>query len=395
MFVTYANADAQKGQLTWRPSDSRVSTNELDQWILSDLQELLKTIQVEMEAYRLYNMVPAVLSFMDDLTNWYIRRSRRRFWKSENDGDKNDAYATLYQVLIDFSKVLAPILPFLAEEIYQILVREVDATQPVSVHLCAFPLPKEQWTRPQLVEKMNGAREAVNLGRSLRAQYNLKNRLPLASIRIAVRTEEQRESLLSLKGLIQEELNVKEVQVSLDESSLVTLCAKANFKTLGKRMGKTMKTVAEAIGEWDHEKVQSLLSGNNITLPEGEISAQDIIVVREVPRGLVVEASTNMTVALDTVVTEDLLKEGLARECVNRIQNLRKGQGLDVTDKISIQAHTSSDLFIRILEEHQNYIQSEVLGKEIQILSQPLEAEKTKATVEYEGQQVVFVVQAE
>ncbi len=138
-FVSNHNADAAKGQLNWKPGQEVKSENELDRWMLATLQDLAAKVEVEMKAYRLYNVVPAVIAAVDDLTNWYVRRSRRRFWKSENDGDKNAAYATMYKVLVDFSKILAPFLPLLAEEIYQILVREVDANAPVSVHLCEFP----------------------------------------------------------------------------------------------------------------------------------------------------------------------------------------------------------------------------------------------------------------
>src|SRR5690606_24375267 len=197
LFTTYANADDAKGQLSWRPGMPRASANELDRWILSDLQALLRRVSVEMEAYRLYNVVPALVEFVDDLTNWYIRRSRRRFWKSENDGDKNDAYATLYTVLVEFSKTLAPFLPFLSEEIYQILVREQvikasdaganhdsplsDAarTVPLSVHHEDYPTFDPTLFDEALNAKMALAREAVALGRALRAERNIKNRQPL------------------------------------------------------------------------------------------------------------------------------------------------------------------------------------------------------------------------
>ena len=259
LFITYANADEGKGQLSWRPDFAAAakgsmagagaaavpgarSPNELDRWILSDLQQLLTKVQTEMDAYRLFNVVPAVVEFIDDLTNWYIRRSRRRFWKSEDDQDKNFAYATLYRVLVDFSKVLAPFLPFLAEEIYQILVREPGPSGntgvPVSVHLCDFPVFDPGLHDPALNAKMARVRQAVNLGRSLRSQHNIKNRQPLRQLIVVVRNEQQKREILDMEDLIREELNVKSVEVSLDESSLVTYKGKANFKSLGAAPGK-------------------------------------------------------------------------------------------------------------------------------------------------------------
>ena len=362
LFVTYANADAGKGQLAWKPSDNLVSQNELDRWILSDLQQLLLKVQTEMDAYRLYNVVPAVVTFIDDLTNWYIRRSRRRFWKSENDQDKNFAYATLYRVLVDFSKVLAPFLPFLAEEMYQILVRETDADAPVSVHLCDFPQFDPALHDPVLNAKMVRVREAVNLGRSLRSQHNIKNRQPLRKLIVVVRGEEQKREIMAMEELIREELNVKTVTVSLDESSLVTYGAKANFKSLGKRLGKSMKTVAEKVALLSHEEIKSLLSGQSLALPEGEISAEDIMVVREVKEGLVVEASAELTVALDTGIDHVLRLEMLARESVSKIQNLRKDSGFEVTDKVEVYVKTGSGLFREAMETHLSYITAEVLA---------------------------------
>ncbi|MFC1585606.1 isoleucine--tRNA ligase [Fibrobacterota bacterium] len=389
LFVTYANADSGKGQLTWKPGDRIKSENELDRWILSDLQVLLENIQTEMEAFRLYNVVPALVQFIDDLTNWYIRRSRRRFWKSENDRDKNFAYATLYRVLVDFSQVLAPFLPFLSEEIYQILVREVDSDQPESVHLCGFPMPEEELKDAGLVERMGLAREAVNLGRALRAQKNIKNRQPLASLHIAVGSREKKEQLACLEDLIKDELNVKTVDISLDEASLVSFKAKANFKALGPRMGKTMKDVARKVSGFSHDQVKELLDGGTIEIEEGALKSDDIVVVREVREGLAVETGGGLTVALDTVITEDLLHEGLARECVNKIQNLRKESGFAVTDKIVLTAETRAPVFKETFKKHENFVVSEVLADSVNFTENNLDSQ---AVIEYNGQIISFQV---
>lgn len=405
LFVTYANADVAKGQLTWRPGDApqsggTVSKNELDRWILSDLQQLLAKVQTEMDAFRLYNVVPAVVEFIDDLTNWYIRRSRRRFWKSEDDQDKNAAYATLYRVLTDFSKVLAPFLPFLAEEIHQILVREPwEADQmakgaagrpPVSVHLADFPVVEPALLDPKLNAKMAMVRQAVNLGRALRSHHNIKNRQPLRQLIVVVRNEEQKADVLSMEDLIREELNVKAVAISLDESSLVTYKAKANFKSLGARLGKAMKPVAEKVAKLGHEEIKSLLSGNRISLPEGDLTADDIQVVREVREGIVVEASPDLTVALDTTVDHGLKLEMLARESISKIQNLRKDTGLEVTDQVEVRVKTSSVLFREALDKHISYISAEVLASFLGF-SESVEAAEEN-TLDVNGEIAVFSV---
>jgi isoleucyl-tRNA synthetase len=346
-----------------------------------------------MDAYRLYNVVPAVLGFIDDLTNWYIRRSRRRFWKSENDQDKNYAYATLYRVLVEFSKVLAPFLPFLAEEIYQILVREPalkSGQEPVSVHLCAFPQFDSAQHDPALNGKMARVRAAVNLGRSLRSLHTIKNRQPLRKLIVVARSEEQKQEFLAMEDLIREELNIKNVEVSLDESTLVTYAAKANFKSLGKRLGKNMKTVAEKVALLTHPEIKSLLSGQSINLAEGEIVAEDILVIREVKPGLVVEASTDLTVALDTRIDHELRLEMLARESVSKIQNLRKESGLEVTDRVEVFVKTESPLFREAVETYLSYITAEVLASFLGFSESV--SEKDGNTLDINGEMAVFSV---
>jgi isoleucyl-tRNA synthetase len=404
LFVTYANADAGKGQLAWRPGQDLKSENELDRWILSDLQQLLAKVQTEMDAYRLFNVVPAVVEFIDDLTNWYIRRSRRRFWKSENDQDKNHAYATLYKVLVEFSKVLAPFLPFLAEEMYQILVREPErdgtlvktplnapgGNVPVSVHLCDFPTLDKTLLDPLLNLKMARVRQAVNMGRSLRSQHNLKNRQPLRKIIVVVRDAQLQGQITDMEALIKDELNVKELEVSVDESTLVTYQAKANFKSLGARLGKSMKTVAEKVAKLSHEEIKSVLSGRPFALEEGALTAEDILVVRETRAGLVVEASPELTVALDTEVDHALRLEMLARESVSKIQNLRKDSGFEVTDQVMVNVKTVSALFREALDTHFTYITAEVLASSLGF-SESIDAEAGNS-LDINGEIAVFSV---
>lgn len=365
LFTTYANADAAKGQLDWTPDQERRSENELDRWIIAVQQELLAKIEQEMEGFRLYNVVPALVEFIDSLTNWYIRRSRRRFWKSENDGDKNDAYATLYEVLSTLSRSLAPFLPFLAEEIWQILQREVKEGAEVSVHLTSFPTADSSKGDAELVERMRLVRSIVEMGRVLRAKHNLKNRQPLAKITVASQNSAKRQLAQEMQDLILEELNVQTMEIVAEEEELVHFSAKANFKALGARLGKQMKAVAAEIAKLTSAQVSALLRGETLQLDNTLITADDIIVVRDVREGMVVEANSDFTVALDTVITPALDRAGMARELLSRIQQHRKELDLQVTQRITLQLFTDNPDLKEAVEEHKVWIAEEVQADRI------------------------------
>lgn len=367
LLVDYANLDASKDQLSWKPGDSVQSDVELDRWILAIQQELLKSIQEEMEAFRLYNVVPAILEFIDSLTNWYIRRSKERFWKSSNDDDKNQAYATLYEVMVNLSKILAPFLPFFAEEMYQILVREVPGaseTSEDSVHLCDFPTAQPELEDPELVHQMAMVREVINMGRSLRAKNELKTRQPLQSISVVVRSDEDQGLIERMQSLILDELNIKELLFAKEESELVELSAKANFKLLGKRFGKDMKTAAGEIAQLNGAAIQSLQAGHKVDISLGSIELDEIIIQREVKPGMVVDANEQFTIAIDTSITPELELECLARELVNRIQTTRKSQDFDVSDKIKVVLATESSKVKDSLKQHLEYVTRETQTQE-------------------------------
>ena len=239
-FVTYANVDG------WTPPATFTfkSANELDRWIVSELNNLIGSVNREMEEYNLFRVVPLLVEFIDNLTNWYIRRSRRRFWKSENDTDKNDAYTTLYWVLVEFSKVMAPFLPFLTEAIYRNLVAQRNSGAPGSVHCTAYPVHSPSLVHLELDEKMRCVRSIVTMARALRSRFNLKIRQPLSELTVVIRDDEKRSLLRDMASLIREELNVKRVRFDAIEDSVVALSAKANFKRLGKVLGPKMKDAA-------------------------------------------------------------------------------------------------------------------------------------------------------
>ena len=361
-FVSNHNADAAKGQLNWKPGEEVKSDNELDRWMLATLQDLALKVEVEMKAYRLYNVVPAIVSAVDDLTNWYVRRSRRRFWKSENDGDKNAAYATMYKVLVDFSKILAPFLPLLAEEIYQILVREVDANAPVSVHLCEFPSADRSLMDEKLVKRIAMVRGLVEMGRSIRATNTVKNRMPLASMTVVPHSAEARDVAEKMKGLILEELNVREMKFLDDETALVKLSAKPNFlaiKAKGPEYARHMKDITKKLSALSADEIKSLQNGETIHFEFGDVGADCLMISRLVPEGLAVSADPHFTVALDLKITDDLRRACVARELVNRIQNRRKEQGYAITDKITITLYSESETFKLAVSENGDYVKNE------------------------------------
>lgn len=367
-FVSNHNADAAKGQLTWHPGEDVKSENELDRWMLATLQDLAAKVEVEMKAYRLYNVVPAIIAAVDDLTNWYVRRSRRRFWKSENDGDKNAAYATMYKVLVDFSKILAPFLPLLAEEIYQILVREVDANAPVSVHLCEFPSADKSLMDEALVNRIAMVRGMVEMGRVIRATNNVKNRMPIASMTVVAHGEVEKNVAESMKDLILEELNVREMKFLEDETVLVKLSAKPNFlgiKAKGPEYAKNMKVISAKLNSLTAAEIKALQNGETIKFDFGEVGADCLMIQRIVPEGLAVEADSHFTVALDLKITDDLRCACVARELVNRIQNRRKDQNYTITDKIEVTLFSDSEVFKQAVAENEAYIAGETQAVKI------------------------------
>ncbi len=367
-FVSNHNADAAKGQLNWKPGQEVKSDNELDRWMLATLQDLAAKVEVEMKAYRLYNVVPAVIAAVDDLTNWYVRRSRRRFWKSENDGDKNAAYATMYKVLVDFSKILAPFLPLLAEEIYQILVREVDANAPVSVHLCEFPSADKSLMDEKLVERIAMVRGMVEMGRVIRATNNVKNRMPIASMTVVAHGTEEKNVAETMKDLILEELNVREMKFLEDETKLVQLSAKPNFlaiKAKGPDYAKNMKVISAKLNSLSVDEIKALQNGETIKFDFGEVGADCLMLNRIVADGMAVEANQHFTVALDLKITDELRRACVARELVNRIQNRRKDQNYAITDKIEVTLFSASDVFKQAVAENEAYIAGETQAVKI------------------------------
>ena len=362
-FITYANID------NFEPQDDKMPqnvSNVLDKWILSSLSQMVEEIRTEMDRYNLQKGANRFAKFIDDLTNWYIRRSRRRFWKSQNDTDKTEAYATLYYCLVTFCKAAAPFIPFITEAIYQNLR---TGAMPESVHLCDYPTPDD--CRDIYLEKqMEYTMNAVSLGRFLRTQNNLKVRQPLSRALLVAPDAEAEKMLSETVSIIAEELNVKSVGFEADEGALVKRSAKANFKVLGAKLGKNMKEGAAQIAKFTDAEVASIVKGNpvNINFADGsnaEITADDLIIQREQKPGMTVATENGITIALDTNLNDELIAEGFARELVSKIQNLRKESGFDVADRITVTLkHSACDAAVA---KFTDYISTETLAEKITV----------------------------
>jgi isoleucyl-tRNA synthetase len=358
-FVTYARVDG------WTPAAAAAAapapTSRMDRWILSALDRLTQEVGGAMDQYDLQAAVRAFVRFIGDLTNWYIRRSRRRFWKSDDDADKAAAYATLYEVLLTFSRIAAPFTPFVSEAIYGNLRRP---DMPASVHWCDFPAADGARRDPALEREMEAAMVVVGLGRQLRAKHDLKVRQPLAGIHVVCADSGLRTSLEELRGVIAEELNVREVWFNADEHALAHVRAKPNFRTLGPRLGPAIKAAAEIVRNLPHETLADIQQGGRVMITVGgrevEIGPDDILIERIPKDGLAVAAEGELVVGLETALSPDLRREGLAREIVSRIQNLRKARDYEVTQRIRVRYW--GDAAVReAIAAHRDYIAAETL----------------------------------
>jgi isoleucyl-tRNA synthetase len=310
------------------------------------------------------------MQFIEYLNNWYIRRSRRRFWKSvgpESDTDKNEAYGTLYGVLKTPITVAAPFIPFATDAIWQNLRAPSD---PESVHLTDFPTAREERRDRELEFKMEVVQHAVSMGRALRAQYNIKVRQPLKSVELVTLNPEEKKVLLEMEEIIREELNVKNVIFRDNEEDLVEYEAKANFRVMGKELGKNMKAAAEKIASLSQSEIQGLLKGATLSIELGEsgrsidITAEKLDIRRLEKANLKVLNEGTLTVGLDTEITAELSREGDVRDLVRGVQNLRKESGLEVTDRIVLTLFGSQRLK-SAWEAFSDYVASETLSSKM------------------------------
>ncbi len=362
-FALYANIDKFNFSDALIPYEERPET---DRWIISKLNSLVAEYEQLMDQYEVTKAARAVSTFtIDHLSNWYVRRSRRRFWKSEMNKEKLSAYQTLYECLIKVAKLTSPFAPFVAEEIYQNLNSETKLEKFESVHLADFP--DAGYRESALEEKMEIAQNVVYLTRAVRAKNNLKVRQPLKKIMVVLDKDKQ-EALTRMREVVLDEVNIKELIVLSDDADFVNKSAKANFKSIGPKFGKKVKTVAEIIKNFSKDQIRLIESGQQINLNiEGEeifLTKDDVEITSTEITGWVVESDGKITVALDTELDENLIAEGLVREFVNRIQNMRKDAGFDVTDKIYIYFKGDSYL-VNAINNFNQYIANETLAESL------------------------------
>ena len=369
-FVTYANIDKVKPKL-----DSPLSNNFLDKWIISEMEGFSQRVEQELETYNIQAAIEPIFYILDQINNFYIRRSRRRFWKSENDEDKINSYNTLYKVLMKFILTTAPFMPFTTEEVYRNLREE---NSPESIHFCDFPKYNEELRDLELEKKIKITQLAIKLGRALRSIHNLKNRQPLSTMHIITKNKEEMEILKEMEDIIKDELNIKKVVYEEKEEELLVYKAKANFKVLGKVLGKNMKEFNALIEKLSNKDISNILNGKSLNLElangsEFTADKSNIIIDREEKEWLKVLNEGTLTVALDTVLNEELKQEGAVRNLIRAVQNLRKESKFEVSDRINMNIRADENLKLA-LEKHQNYFKEETLCKNINFLEKILES---------------------
>ena len=361
-FVLYANIDnfdATKYSLEY----DKLAV--MDKWLLSRLESTVKAVDDNLANYRIPEAAKALQSFVDDMSNWYVRRSRERFWAKGMEQDKINAYMTLYTALVTVAKAAAPMIPFMTEDIYQNLVKSIDASAPESIHLCDFPEVHENWIDPKMEEDMADLLEIVVMGRACRNTANIKNRQPIGTM--YVKSEFQLSEFY--KEIIEDELNVKEVVFKDDIADFISYSFKPQMRTVGPKYGKLLNKIKTVLSELDGNKAMAeLKSTGELKL---DIDGQEIVLLEEdllidmaQMEGYVSESDHTITVVLDTNLTPELIEEGFVRELVSKIQTMRKEAGFEVMDKIRVYAK-DNDKIVDIMKNHGDEIKSEVLAEDI------------------------------
>jgi isoleucyl-tRNA synthetase len=368
--VTYARLDHWVPGWDGSSANGEPSPNsanaQMDEWILARLDEVTAKTAEALEAFRAEKATVSLEAFLDDLSNWYVRRSRRRFWKSETDADKSAAYATLYKVMVRFAKLLAPFIPFTAEAIYQNLVRGIDASAPMSVHHCDWPATDAGALDRPLLKKMRLAIVVGSLGRSARGAANIKLRQPLARARVHVGSQRERDDLIALVDILTEEINVKEIDIASEVGELVKYRLLPNNRVLGPRFGSAFPKVRQSLAEVDPLfAARELQSGRTLMLEvDGEpveLHSEDVIIQTESRGGLAVASDKGITVAVDTTLTKSLKQEGIARDLVRRVNTMRKEAGLALDDRIDL-TYVAEGIVVGAIEIYADYICQETLA---------------------------------
>jgi isoleucyl-tRNA synthetase len=367
-FALYANVDDFYNQY---PQIAIEKRPEIDRWIISLLNSLIEEVDTDFDSYEPTKAGRAISDFVNDnLSNWYVRLNRKRFWGGEMTEDKLSAYQTLYTCLVTVAKLMAPISPFYADKLYLDLTAAVNDEKFESVHLADFPKADASLIDKTLEDRMYLAQTASSIVLALRRKVNLKVRQPLSKIMIPVTDETQKANIEAVSGLILSEVNVKSIEFVDSANAMLVKRVKPDFKKLGPRYGKIMKQLAPKIQSMTQDEINSLEKNGRYTLSiegvEATITLEDVEIISEDIPGWLVGNEGRLTIALDITVTDDLRKEGIARELVNRIQNLRKAKNFEITDRISIQI-SSDPAFDDAIREYADYIKQQVLGDSLVI----------------------------
>ena len=361
-FVLYANID------NFDPTKYTLDYDNLpvmDKWLLSKLNSVVKTVDDCLANYKIPESARALQEFVDEMSNWYVRRSRERFWAKGMEQDKINAYMTLYTALVTISKAAAPMIPFMTEEIYQNLVRSVDKDAIESIHLCDFPKVEEAWINKELEDDMEELLKIDVLGRAARNTANIKNRQPIGTMYIKA----DKEMGQFYTDIIADELNVKEVKFANDVESFISYSFKPQLRTVGPKYGKLLNGIRTALAEINGtEAMNELRSTGLLTLDingnKVELSEEDLLIETAQTEGYVTEADGDISVVLDTNLTPELIEEGFVREIVSKVQTMRKEAGFEVMDKIHIYAK-DNDKILELMKNHKEEIMSEVLAEDM------------------------------
>ncbi|MBQ7580180.1 MAG: isoleucine--tRNA ligase [Clostridia bacterium] len=386
-FVLYANIDkfdASKYEIDYD------SLSVMDKWLLSKLNSMVKGVDDCLANYMIPEAAKNLSEFVDEMSNWYVRRCRERYWSQELTQDKINAYMTLYTALVTTAKAAAPMIPFMAEDIYQNLVRTLDPSAPQSIHLCAFPEVKEELIDKQLEDNMENVLLAVTLGRAARNGANIKNRQPLG--KIYIKCDEHLDKFYT--DIIKEELNIKELEYIDDAESLVSYSFKPQMRTLGPKYGKHLNEIRTALAEIDGTKAMAELKANGVLKLElsditAELAQEDLLIDAKQKEGYYTLSDMGMTVTLDTSLTDELIEEGFVREIVSKIQTMRKDADFDVMDHIIVSIDGNDKVF-GIADRNRQSIMTDVLAEDI--LKGAMDGSETSAEWNINSEKATFHV---
>lgn len=362
-YVLYANIDQ------FDPTQYELDYDKLgmmDKWILSKLQTLVQTVDTNLGNYKIFESARIMQDFVDDLSNWYVRRSRARFWQGEMPQDKINAYMTLYTVLETLTKLSAPFVPFMAENIYQNIIKGVDASAPLSVHLCDFPVAKTEWIDNELEQNMDAVLKVVALGRACRNESNIKNRQPVGQMYV----QAEKDLPADFIQIIKEELNIKNIKFTKDASGFITYAFKPQMRTLGPKYGKLLNNIRQALTELDGTKaMEELETTGFLKLHIGdntiELSKEDLLIETAQKEGFMAQSDRGYTVVLDTNLTPELIEEGFVREVISKLQTMRKEADFEVQDYIEV-SYSGNVRIGDIITRNKDEIIREVLANSIQ-----------------------------